>query len=225
MKKLLVTFLSLGLLSQHALAVTVQGVDFESYVDTVVSKSSGVWMDTGLETDQKKAPIVSYELADVTASITDLDAGTWVGGYFDSDYIDLAFNTSVANVVGNDLEIFFVGSGGQTVGMTIGTETNTYVLAPEEGKINGASDSVYGLYPIVKLAIDLDDFTGVSSLTEFRLTVGDRWCGTDDAVVPNGECSSLPSFVGGYNAVPVPAAVWLFGSGLLGLVGVARRRR
>ena len=29
-------------------------------------------------------------------------------------------------------------------------------------------------------------------------------------------------FVG---AVPVPAAVWLFGSGLLGLVGIARRRR
>ena len=26
------------------------------------------------------------------------------------------------------------------------------------------------------------------------------------------------------NAVPVPAAVWLFGSGLLGLVGVARRK-
>ncbi len=26
-------------------------------------------------------------------------------------------------------------------------------------------------------------------------------------------------------AVPVPAAVWLFGSGLLGLVGVARRKR
>jgi hypothetical protein len=28
-----------------------------------------------------------------------------------------------------------------------------------------------------------------------------------------------------YTVVPVPAAVWLFGSGLLGLVGVARRRR
>ena len=27
------------------------------------------------------------------------------------------------------------------------------------------------------------------------------------------------------SAVPVPAAVWLFGSGLLGLVGVARRKK
>lgn len=26
-------------------------------------------------------------------------------------------------------------------------------------------------------------------------------------------------------AVPVPAAVWLFGSGLIGLVGVARRKK
>jgi len=36
-----------------------------------------------------------------------------------------------------------------------------------------------------------------------------------------------PSFNGVVSAVPVPAAVWLFGSGLLGLVGVARvaRRR
>ncbi len=30
---------------------------------------------------------------------------------------------------------------------------------------------------------------------------------------------------GDVSAVPVPAAMWLFGSGLLGLVGVARRRR
>ena len=34
-----------------------------------------------------------------------------------------------------------------------------------------------------------------------------------------------PSFNGVVSAVPVPAAVWLFGSGLLGLLGVARRRK
>ena len=33
------------------------------------------------------------------------------------------------------------------------------------------------------------------------------------------------NFVVGVSAVPAPAAVWLFGSGLLGLLGVARRRR
>ena len=32
-------------------------------------------------------------------------------------------------------------------------------------------------------------------------------------------------FEGNVSAVPIPAAVWLFGSGLLGLVGVARRRK
>ena len=42
-------------------------------------------------------------------------------------------------------------------------------------------------------------------------------------------CTQLPSptFTGAsisINAVPIPAAVWLFGSSLLGLVGVARRR-
>lgn len=33
-----------------------------------------------------------------------------------------------------------------------------------------------------------------------------------------------PTFNGTVSAVPVPTAVWLFGSGLLGLLGVARRK-
>ena len=39
---------------------------------------------------------------------------------------------------------------------------------------------------------------------------------------------AFPGFSANFNMtseVPVPAAVWLFGSGLLGLVGVARRRK
>lgn len=38
----------------------------------------------------------------------------------------------------------------------------------------------------------------------------------------NGD--NLKAKVGAVSVVPVPAAVWLFGSGLLGLVGVARRK-
>ena len=63
-------------------------------------------------------------------------------------------------------------------------------------------------------------------------------CGVNDtftldyeAVVPSGAFQGvayqlhLTGTVGPGSAVPVPAAVWLFGSGLLGLVGVARRRK
>ena len=35
---------------------------------------------------------------------------------------------------------------------------------------------------------------------------------------------SSTSFSGSISAVPVPAAIWLFGSGLLGLAGIARRK-
>jgi hypothetical protein len=36
---------------------------------------------------------------------------------------------------------------------------------------------------------------------------------------------TLPGSGFGQAAVPVPAAVWLFGSGLLGLIGIARRKK
>jgi len=38
--------------------------------------------------------------------------------------------------------------------------------------------------------------------------------------------SATPGFSGAFNvsAVPVPAAIWLFGSGLIGLIGVSRRK-
>ena len=58
---------------------------------------------------------------------------------------------------------------------------------------------------------------------------GTSWSG-DTSVTPLGANSYTVSFSDGsvlevdVAIVPVPAAVWLFGSGLLGLVAVARRR-
>ena len=51
---------------------------------------------------------------------------------------------------------------------------------------------------------------------------GDNWSdGTEDGTIDiefNAASSSI-------SAVPVPAAVWLFGSGLIGLIGIAKRKK
>lgn len=50
----------------------------------------------------------------------------------------------------------------------------------------------------------------------------------DVGVFDLDDVSSVKTFnavANGFAVVPVPAAVWLFGSGLLGLIGIARRKR
>lgn len=78
----------------------------------------------------------------------------------------------------------------------------------------------------------LNNGTGIATITcTVDCAVGDTYTLDYAAVVPMDD----PSNFGGVSyalhlegtvgaAVPVPAAVWLFGSGLLGLVGVARRK-
>jgi hypothetical protein len=48
---------------------------------------------------------------------------------------------------------------------------------------------------------------------------GDLW---NDAAATNGNATFLDSFAA--NAVPIPSAVWLLGSGLVGLFGIRRRK-
>ena len=48
---------------------------------------------------------------------------------------------------------------------------------------------------------------------------------TPDTMPASVPSRTLPGSNFGQAAVPVPAAVWLFGSGLLGLIGVARRKK
>jgi hypothetical protein len=65
--------------------------------------------------------------------------------------------------------------------------------------------------------VDLGDL-GVNSLNEFTLSMQQT---TDIGVVAFSMAGALNTTEA---VVPVPAAVWLFGSGLLGLAGVARKR-
>ena len=54
-----------------------------------------------------------------------------------------------------------------------------------------------------------------------RGTIGAA-CTTNGGTI---NCKAETSHISVYGVVPIPAAVWLFGSGLLGLIGIARRKK
>ena len=89
-----------------------------------------------------------------------------------------------------------------------------------DGISDYVADSIAGANGSFLFAVHIAGFTDQNPLDP---VVGGT-CTTLDA--NNPDCNLLTSvWVANSAVVPVPAAVWLFGSGLLGLVGVARRKK
>ena len=68
------------------------------------------------------------------------------------------------------------------------------------------------------------------SSTEYAFDTGFAWIfnmnnGNQSFSVKSATYDSWAVYSGDVSPVPVPAAVWLFSSGLLGLIGVARRKK
>lgn len=137
-----------------------------------------------------------------------------------------------ANIDGNQANAG-AGSGSSGTGfasMTLDTDTNLFSWDINWSGLTGAVTSAHFHGPAlpdtnggVQLAFDAFSTPSIGSATITTLQADDLLAGlwyinihTDFA--PGGEIR------GQVQVVPVPAAIWLFGSGLLGLVGALRRR-
>lgn len=215
MKKLF-AMLCLALLSQQAsaIAMDVPGYDFAAFAQ--FEGSSGGTFTTNFGTPG--------------GSIADASAATWVmdgensgGTQINMDpnaYFDLSFGmTDVFDGLGNDLTVFFVGAPPHDIGLSLfangGSQSGTINYNSVSYTGFNVQDPNFDTWAIYAMDIDLADFgfLGSSPIEKIRLGIGNA--------------SAVPSFVGAYNTapVPVPAALWLFGSGLLGVAGIARKKR
>jgi hypothetical protein len=127
-------------------------------------------------------------------------------------------STAVAGNLANTLNSFDedLGTSGGIKGLTSASETLGTETAGAQSKFGffGGNDlSVAG-----SGAVDFFGFTGNgSSGTVQSYLLGTASLSSTGQLVIAGNAP--------VSAVPLPAAVWLFGSGLLGLVGVSRRRK
>lgn len=180
---------------------------------------------------------------------TDINAATITVNQF-SPTVDTGdvFNISI---VGTD---FTVGSGG-TLGGGFSLAWDPAILTLQSSALTFSGDQIFGTPGIVDIAAgtwtnaDVTSFNG-TTLANFEIatltflatnptanplvsptdvTIGLFDNGSDRKWADSaGLIDVNPTFIGGsvtVNPVPVPAAVWLFGSGLIGLIGVARRKK
>lgn len=103
-----------------------------------------------------------------------------------------------------------------SVGFALSTYVNVVGTAtPPSVSGNGLPSDAMSDYLTADFA---DPFSFPSSGPVINLPQGLTVNSTEGMITDN-------QFVGNPAAVPIPAAVWLFGSGLLGLIGIARRKK
>ncbi|HSH28376.1 MAG TPA: VPLPA-CTERM sorting domain-containing protein [Thiohalobacter sp.] len=206
--KRVMAFLFAAFFTQQVSAVsTVAGIDFIAIADTL---------------DASVGSFDSNSANGVTSSV-DGNAASYIYSGDDPASVDISFGGGLFDTGEVDLTLLFVGGrghagtvtllGGSSAGSAAGfniADGENYTGHNSEMDPSLECTSENGCFGIYAATIDLSGFAGTFS--GIRLDIGGS--------------SAVPSLVGttAPAAVPVPAAVWLFGSGLLGLVGVARRR-
>ena len=112
--------------------------------------------------------------------------------------------------------ILFSSGSGNTMTISVGTETFTASNDTGYGGSSGSSITLSSLSTLTDF--DFLAFSGTNGAPE---DFSSNFTSFDDLNLMFGDWrTTIVTAV-----VPVPAALWLFGSGLIGLVGIARRKK
>jgi len=120
-------------------------------------------------------------------------------------------------------------SGGLSIFSTI-TEESTQIINEievpliESKAIDWTWDNTFGTLDFLSIKFD-----GAVVVYDLNGATSGSWdsqyfCNTHQ-ICTNNDGGFAFSHSAAYTVVPVPAAVWLFGSGLIGLIGIARRKK
>lgn len=160
--------------------------------------------------------------AQIASNLSDNDAATYLFGSANngttSAQLDLQFVDNVYNQAGNDIAFYFVGGTTELNSMRICFSSNCVPTETfDAGFINSLAVSIDGTnYALSAVVLDLSDFGFADNelLGDFSI---------DLIAGGYNRLASIDS-LNNVSAVPLPAAAWLFITGL-GALGMISRRR
>ena len=168
---------------------------------------------------QASAATIGWETAPATINVNDTFSLSITGSGFISDVdgggVNFTYNSSVLNVLSVTIDESvwdFGGTGISTGTIDNGAGTVDGIMVNTFATVTGNFDIATILFQAVGVG------TSTLGLTEFG---SNPWASGGTLIGPTMVNSSLTTV----QAVPAPAAVWLFGTGLLGLVGMARHKK
>lgn len=132
------------------------------------------------------------------------------GGMLIVRFTDNSLTTSGDNTP--DLHIFEVGAVVERMNVAISTNNTDWIDL--------------GLWAGQPASIDIDSIAGVveGELYSYVRLIDDSSRNQTGFPYGEGDIDAIGAISSGAAVVPVPAAIWLFGSGMLGLAGLARRK-
>jgi hypothetical protein len=187
-----------------ASATTYGGIEFpdgpSSFADAVVSYSPG--SDVGGNFADPTSALGIPDYGSSTGATSLGDGGELVLQFTDNSLI-------ASGDINQDLWIFEIGSATESFNVAISTDNSNWI---DLGDVGGQPTG-----------IDIDSIAGVTAGV-FYSYVRLKDIAPNQSNFPFGEADiDAVGAISSAPPVPVPAAVWLFGTGIFGLLGVLRK--